>query len=433
MNNWKQMLIGGLVAATSLTAGAAPQELDRVVTIVNNGVILQSDIDTMLNNINLSAIQAGQSLPSTAVLVEQITEQKIIETLQLQEAERYGIRIDDTRLDATIADIAKENNQSITEWRSTIERSGSSYAAFRQQIRNELTASEARNALVRQRINILPQEVESLAQRISEETLSNVQYNISDIQLRFPDNATKADRDAVLNEANQLVDRINNGENFATLALTYSKGPRALQGGNWGWQRKEEMPTVFADQISTQGAGAIIGPFLSGVGYHILKIDELQGMETVSVMEVNARHILVQTSVILSDEGAERQLLRARDNILSGDTTFADAAASLSADPGSAANNGELGWQMPELYVPEFKQQVEELPIGEISMPFKTVHGWHIVEVIERREVDRTDAAFQNRAYGILFNRKFNEEAQTWLQELKAGAYIEHLGDDDDR
>ncbi|GAL06967.1 survival protein SurA precursor [Photobacterium aphoticum] len=152
-----------------------------------------------------------------------------------------------------------------------------------------------------------------------------------------------------------------------------------------------------------------------------------------SVTEVNARHILVKTSVILSDDAAKKELEEARQDILSGKRTFADVAQSLSADPGSAANGGKLGWQTPDLYVPEFKNKVESLPTGVISEPFKTVHGWHIVEVMGRRDVDRTDAAVKNRAYRILFNRKFNEEAQAWLQELRAGAFIEQPEDANDQ
>ncbi len=432
MNNWKHCLTGLVMASMTLTVHAAPQELDRIVTIVNDGVILQSDIDTMLDNVVRTAASNGQSLPTHDVLKEQIMEQQILETLQLQEAARYGIRIDDTMLDQAVRDIAAENNQSVAELRQSVEAEGTSYTNFREQVRREITAAEARNALVRRRINILPQEVESLAERISEETLSNVQYNFSDIQLRFPDGATKEQRDDVLTQAEQLVSRLNSGADFAELAITYSKGARALQGGSWGWQRKEEMPTVFADQIDGQGKGSIIGPFRSGVGYHILKIDDVEGLETVSVVEVNARHVLVKTSVILSNDGAERQLANARQAIINGDKDFATVAAEMSADPGSAANNGELGWQTPDLYVPEFKDMVENLPVGLISEPFQTVHGWHIVEVIERRNVDRTDAAFKNRAYRILFNRKFNEEAQAWMQEIMAGAYIEHLEANDD-
>lgn len=181
------------------------------------------------------------------------------------------------------------------------------------------------------------------------------------------------------------------------MAYAYSKGPKALQGGDWGWMRKEEMPTIFADQIKMQNKGSIIGPFRSGVGFHILKIDDVKGLETVAVTEVNARHILIKPTIILSDEGAQKQLNEFVQRIKNGEVTFAELAQQYSQDPGSAAQKGELGYQTPDLYVPEFKHQIETLPVGQISEPFKTVHGWHIVEVLDRREVDRTDSALKTR------------------------------------
>ncbi|HBC3379198.1 TPA: peptidylprolyl isomerase, partial [Vibrio cholerae] len=181
-----------------------------------------------------------------------------------------------------------------------------------------------------------------------------------------------------------------------------------------------------------QNKGSIIGPFRSGVGFHILKIDDVKGLETVAVTEVNARHILIKPTIILSDEGAQKQLNEFVQRIKNGEVTFAELAQQYSQDPGSAAQKGELGYQTPDLYVPEFKHQIETLPVGQISEPFKTVHGWHIVEVLDRREVDRTDSALKNKAYRILFNRKFNEEASAWLQELRASAFVEVLKDEKD-
>jgi peptidyl-prolyl cis-trans isomerase SurA len=216
------------------------------------------------------------------------------------------------------------------------------------------------------------------------------------------------------------------------MAYTYSKGPKALQGGDWGWMRKEEMPTIFADQITMQNKGSVIGPFRSGVGFHILKIEDVKGLETVAVTEINARHILIRPTVILSDEGVQRELNDIIARINAGEATFGEMAKQHSEDPGSAAQNGELGYQTSDIYVPEFKHQVDTLPIGQISEPFKTVHGWHIVEVLDRRQVDRTDSALKNKAYRILFNRKFNEEVSAWLQELRASAYIEIIKDDED-
>ena len=421
MKMWKHTLIGFMSLFTA-SSFATSVELDNIAVIVNNGVILQSDIDSALLTLNNNAKKNNQSLPSLDVLREQVVEKLIVDAIQYQEAERLGVKIDDNNLNQALVDVAKEREMTPEQLRISLSNDGIDYSTFREQLRKEIAISEARNALVRRRVNILPAEVESLANQLAKQTNTSVQYKIQHIQLRFDDNI---DKQLLENEAKDIVSKLNAGEDFATMAITHSKGPKALNGGDWGWLRKEEMPTIFADQITTQTAGAIIGPFRSGVGLHILKIAETRGLETVSVTEVNSRHILIKPSVILSDEGAQKQLLSFIDQIKSGETTFAKLAAQYSQDPGSATQNGELGYQTPDLYVPEFKHQVEILPLHQISEPFKTVHGWHIVEVLDRRNVDKTDTALTNRAYRILFNRKFNEEASAWMQEIRASAFVE--------
>ncbi|AVH31393.1 peptidylprolyl isomerase SurA [Vibrio fluvialis] len=429
MKLWKHTLLTliGLLSISSLHA--QPIEMDRVAVIVNGGVILQSDIDAALLTVKANAKKNGRALPDESVLRGQVVEKLIIDTLQEQEADRIGVRIDDDRLNQAINDIARDNKQTPEQLRTSVAEEGLTYPEFREQVRKEMATSEARNALVRRRINILPAEVDTLADLLAKETNATVQYKISHIQLRFNDGQDKSEVEA---KAKKLVDELNNGADFSKMAITYSKGPKALEGGDWGWMRKEEMPTIFADQIKMQNKGTIIGPFRSGVGFHILKIDDVEGLETVAVTEVNARHILIKPTIILSDEGAQKQLNEFIRRIKAGEATFGELAQQYSQDPGSAAQNGELGYQTPDLYVPEFKHQVETLPVGQISQPFKTVHGWHIVEVLDRREVDRTDSALKNKAYRILFNRKFNEEASAWLQELRAGAFVEILKDDED-
>ncbi|WP_434566587.1 peptidylprolyl isomerase SurA [Vibrio chagasii] len=429
MTLWKRTLIAIAAACTVSTSFAAPVELDSVRVIVNEGVILQSDIDTSMKTLRANAKKSGQTLPSQDVLDEQVLEKLIIDTIQTQEAERIGVRIDDARLDQAIEGIAKDNNQTVEQLTASVAEEGLSYNAFREQVRKEIAASEARNALVRRRINILPAEVDNLADILAQETNATVQYKIGHIQLRFNDDQTKEELEA---QAKELVQELNSGKDFSTMAYTYSKGPKALQGGDWGWMRKEEMPTIFADQIKMQNKGSIIGPFRSGVGFHILKIEDVKGLETVAVTEVNARHILIKPTVILSDDGAKEQLEEITRRVNAGEASFGDMAQQYSQDPGSAVQDGELGYQTPDLYVPEFKHQVETLPEGKISAPFKTVHGWHIVEVLDRREVDRTDSALKNKAYQILFNRKFNEEAGAWLQEVRASAFVEMVEDDQD-
>ncbi|MBU2911700.1 peptidylprolyl isomerase SurA [Vibrio splendidus] len=429
MTLWKRTLIAIAAACTVSVSYAAPVELDSVKVIVNEGVILQSDIDASMKTLRANAKKSGQTLPSQDVLNEQVLEKLIIDTIQTQEAERIGVRIDDARLDQAIEGIAKDNNQTVEQLTASVAEEGLSYNAFREQVRKEIAASEARNALVRRRINILPAEVDNLADILAQETNATVQYKIGHIQLRFNDDQTKEELEA---QAKEVVEKLNSGKDFSTMAYTYSKGPKALQGGDWGWMRKEEMPTIFADQIKMQNKGSIIGPFRSGVGFHILKIEDVKGLETVAVTEVNARHILIKPTVILSDDGAKEQLEEITRRVNAGEASFGELAQQYSQDPGSAVQDGELGYQTPDLYVPEFKHQVETLPEGKISAPFKTVHGWHIVEVLDRREVDRTDSALKNKAYQILFNRKFNEEAGAWLQEVRASAFVEMVEDDQD-
>ncbi|MDN6970823.1 peptidylprolyl isomerase SurA [Vibrio cholerae] len=429
MKLWKPTLISVLSALTLFNAHAEPKQLDSVAVIVNSGVILQSDVDSALKAIKANAKQNKQPLPQETVLREQVLEKLIIDTLQQQEADRIGVKIDDNRLNEAIKEIAKNNQQTQEQLIASVAQEGLTYPEFREQVRKEMAASDARNALVRRRINILPAEVDTLAELLAQETDATVQYKISHIQLRVDDGQ---DKNAAETLANKLVNDLKNGADFAQMAYAYSKGPKALQGGDWGWMRKEEMPTIFADQIKMQNKGSIIGPFRSGVGFHILKIDDVKGLETVAVTEVNARHILIKPTIILSDEGAQKQLNEFVQRIKNGEVTFAELAQQYSQDPGSAAQKGELGYQTPDLYVPEFKHQIETLPVGQISEPFKTVHGWHIVEVLDRREVDRTDSALKNKAYRILFNRKFNEEASAWLQELRASTFVEVLKDEKD-
>lgn len=429
MKLWTHALCTFMGLLSIASVQAQPVELDRVAAIVNSGVILQSDIDGALLSVKANAKQNQQALPPENALREQVIEKLIIETLQQQEAERIGVRIDDERLSSAIAEIAHNNQQTPEQLRAAVIAEGLTYAEFREQVRKEMAASEARNALVRRRINIIPAEVDNLAELLSQETNATVQYKISHIQLRVNDGQEKSQVEA---QAVKLIEELKEGANFSTMALTYSSGPKALQGGDWGWMRKEEMPTIFADQIKMQNKGTIIGPFRSGVGFHILKIDDVKGLETVAVTEINARHILIKPTIILSDERAKQQLNEFIQRINSGEATFAELAQQYSQDPGSAAQNGELGYQTPDIYVPEFKHQLETLSVGSISQPFKTVHGWHIVEVLDRRNVDRTDAALKNRAYRILFNRKFNEEASAWLQELRAAAFVEILQDTQD-
>ena len=427
MKLWNYIILA--FVSLNITHALAEQEvaLDQVAVIVNDGVILQSDIKTAMKTLKINAKKEGQTLPSNSVLEEQVTEKLILDTIQQQQADRIGVKVDDGRLNEAIEEIAKNNQQTIAELKEELQKEGLNYALFRDQVRKEISVSEARNAIVRRRINILPSEVDHLASLLSQESSATVQYKIGHIQLRVEDGDDKAQ---IKQQAMDIVSELEKGADFKTMAYTFSKGPKALKGGDWGWMRKEEMPTIFADEIKMQNKGSIIGPFMSGSGFHILKIEDVKGLQTVAVTEVNARHILIKPSIILSDEGVKKELIEITKRIKSGEVTFSQMAKQYSQDTGSGTQGGELGFHTSDIYVPEFKHQLDTLPIGQISAPFKTVHGWHIVEVTGRKQVDRTDASLKNKAYRIIFNRKFNEEAGAWLQEIRAGAFVEMIGDD---
>lgn len=422
MKKWIPAILSLFTLGIGHSALAAPQELNRVIAIVNTGVILQTDVDNAMKTVKANAGEKG--LPNEKILREQVLEKLITDEIQLQEAKKMGIQIDDERLEQAIKGIAKDHNQTAEELTASVKSEGLTYPIFREQIRKEMAISEARNAQVRRRINVSPSEVETLSGLLAAQSTSTVEYKISQLQLKFGD-----DKQATEKQAEELVARLKQGEDFSTLAYTYSKGPKALEGGDWGWMRKEEMPTIFADQITTQGKGAIIGPFRSGIGFHIMMIENVKGLKTVAVTEVNAQHILIKPSIILSDEGAKEELNGFIDEIKSGKRTFGQLAQQYSQDPGSAVADGKLGYQTSDSYAPEFKYQVDHLAIGQISEPFKTTYGWHIVKVLDRRTVDRTESSMKNRAYQILFKRKFNDEAVAWLQEIRASAYVEILDD----
>ncbi|MFD2176445.1 peptidylprolyl isomerase SurA [Veronia pacifica] len=432
MKKWTQITAALLLALSAAPSFAVPSELDRVVTVVNEDVILRSDIDIMRKLVIFRADGSTDKLPSEEILNAQILNDLIDEKLQLQQAERLGIRVGDIRLDQAITRIAKEDGLTVQQLRKKLIDYRLSWADYREEIRQQMAASEARTAQVRRRINILPQEIDALSTALNAREQQNIQYKFSHIQLPLKEAATAEEKNKTAYLVRAIEKKLKEGADFSSMALAYSKGRRALEGGDWGWLRLEEMPTLFADQIANHKKGEIIGPFRSGVGFHFIKIDDVKGQKTVAVTEFKARHILIKPSVILSDTGAKKQLMDLMRDVRTGKRSFADIAQEYSEDTGSSANGGLLDWQTSDTYTSDFKEQLEQLKVGQISEPFKTIYGWHVIKLIDKRIADRTDDAAKNRAANILFRRKFNDEVQAWLQELRAAAYIENINEQSD-
>ncbi|OBU13079.1 peptidylprolyl isomerase SurA [Morganella psychrotolerans] len=427
MKNWRTLILG-LMFTASTTAFAAPQQMDKVAAVVNNGVVLESDVNNMLQTVVVNARNAGQQVPDQATLRQQILERLIMDNIVMQMAGQMQITIPEQAIDGAIDDIARQNNMSSAQMKERLKRDGMSYDKYRSEIRKEMMMAEVRNNEVRRRVVILPQEVDALANLISAQNSADSELNISHILIPLPENPTDAQMNAAKEKVSVIMGELQKGADFGKLAITYSADPQALKGGNMGWSRLQELPGLFVERLQSAKKGEIVGPVRSGVGFHILRVNDMRGnSQPISVTEVKARHILIKPSPIMTDEQARSKLQQITNDVKSGKTSFEDAAKQFSEDPGSALRGGELGWSMPDVYDPAFRDALMKLKKGDLSQPVRSSFGWHLIQLEDTRNVDKTEAAQKDRAYRMLFNRKFSEELQSWMQEQRAGAYVEIL------
>lgn len=423
MKNWRTFILG--LALCSQGALAAPKVVDKVAAVVDNEVVLESDVNSMLATVKHGTQEANQQLPDDATLRRQILDRLIMDNMILQLAQRANITISDEQLDQAISKIATQNHMTLDQLRSRLAYDGIDYNTYLAQIRKEMLIAEVRNGEVRRRVTILPQEVESLAQQIAAQTDNGAECNLSHILIPLPENPSKNQVDKAEALANSLLEKSKSGADFGKLAITYSADPQALKGGQMSWWKLEELPSLFAARLQGAQKGSIVGPIRSGVGFHILKVNDIRGGDQkVAVTEVHARHILLRTSVVMTDQQARAKLEDIAAQIKSGRISFSAAAKQLSEDPGSANQGGDLGWSSADAFDPAFRDALMHLKKGEISTPVHSSFGWHLIQLIDTSHVDRTDDAQKDSAYRLLFNRKFAQEAQTWMQEQRASAYV---------
>lgn len=423
MKNWRTLILGLMFASS--TALAAPQQMDKVAAVVNNGVVLESDVQNMINTVKLNAQNARQQVPDDQTLRYQILERLVMDNIILQMASQMQINIPDEAVDATITDIARQNGLTLQQMQQRLTADGINMNQYRSEIRKEMLIAEVRNNEVRRRVTILPQEVDSLAEQMSSQANYEMGVNLSHILIPLAENPTQEQLKNAEALVNKILAELKKGGDFGKLAIAYSADPQALKGGNMGWSRLQELPVVFAEQLKNAKKGDIAGPIRSGVGYHILRVNDVSGgSQPISVTEVKARHILIKSSPIMDDAQARQKLTKIAQEIRSGKVSFEDAAKENSEDPGSALKGGELGWNMPDVYDPAFRDALMRLNKGELSQPVQSNFGWHLIQLEDTRNVDKTDAAQKDQAYRLLFNRKFNEEAQSWMQEQRASAYV---------
>ncbi|MEC8416587.1 MAG: peptidylprolyl isomerase, partial [Pseudomonadota bacterium] len=309
--------------------------------------------------------------------------------------------------------------------RAQLAADGIAYEDYREDIREEIIMGEVRRANVRRRVYITPQEIETLLSVMEKQGAEQAEYRLGHILIGFPPEPSDEDIQAARERADKVIGLLESGSDFAKIAIASSSGNEALEGGDMGWLNINAMPTLFAEAIQDKEKDSLVGPIRSGAGFHILKVIDTRGIEKVTVEEVKSRHILVKPSIILSEDKAKEMLIGFKEDVINGDADFAELAKEHSEDPGSALRGGELGWSDPKVYVPEFSEALANLEPGEFSQPVRTVHGWHLIQLLERRVDDATDKRKEDKAYQLIFNRKFAEETENWLREMRDSAYVE--------
>lgn len=410
-------------------AAAKVQPLDRVIALVDTDVVLASELVRRTNSVLGAIKERGQSVPDMDKLRQQVLDRLILESLQLQMAKRVGVRVSDAELDTTIANISRENNVDAETFRKQVVAEGTAWNVFREGVRNEIMISRVRNGHVSRQVKISEKEVANLLAQINQEGLSRTQYSLGHIFLALPENVSPEILNQVRDKADRLVRELKAGADFSQYALTHSSGETALNGGDLGWRNLSQLPTLFADSVKNMKAGDFSEPLRSGSGLHILYLKDTKGgFETHRVMQTHVRHILIMPDAITNEQAAFEKLQSIRKRIVDGEK-FEDLAVEFSDDKGSGAIGGDLKWSDPGTFVKEFNEAMDALSIGELSEPVKTQFGWHLIEVLGRRDQDQTEEKKRERAYRIIHSRKFEEETQIWLRNLKEQAYIKIIDD----
>ena len=412
--------------AQNLDLSDTGQLLDGIAAVVNDGVVLKSELALQAAMIRQRLLEENTQLPPPDVLAGQVLERLVIMRLQLQRAERLGVEVTDETLNMALSDVARRNNVSLTELPELLGQDGVNYAGYRSEMREQLVIDQLRQRDVMARIVVTPRELEDYLERQEGKAHVNQEFKLSHILISVSATATPEDVDEGQAQALEIFERLQEGGDFAELAVSYSDGQSALEGGTIGWRRGDQLPTLFADVIPGMQPGQFSEPIRSASGYHLIKLDEVRGGKIIIEDQTHLRHILIIPNEILDDENARQRLVTIREQIVEGDD-FEAIATVVSEDPGSAANGGDLGWNGPDTFVPEFQAVVISLEIGELSEPFKSPFGWHIVEVLGRRQHDTTEDVQRQQALMALRMNKLEEETELWVRRLRDEAFVEYM------
>ena len=418
-------LASGPVHAQARTLSDRGEMLDRVAAVVNDGVVLSSELDEQVAEITTRISGQGMEMPPAAVLRQQVLDRLVLQEIQMQRAQRAGIRINDEALNSALADVAQRNGIPLADLPKVLASQGVDYNAYRESVRREMTTQVLRQRDVLQRINVSPREIEQFIAKDKNRPSEANEYNLSHILIAVPQDPSTQQLEEAARRAEDVSRRARAGEDFAQLAIANSNSQTALEGGALGWRRGPEIPTVLADLVVQLKAGETSEPLRTPSGYHIVRLNELRGEAAQGLVEqTQARHILLKPTEIQDDATVEQRLRAVRERILKGED-FAGLAKTSSEDPGSATEGGNLGWTTPGTFVPEFDKALAALQQDEISQPFRSQFGWHIVQLLGRRQFDNTEEMRRQRAFMQLRESKAEEEIELWLRRLRDEAYVD--------
>ncbi len=400
--------------------------LDRVVAIVNDGVVLDSDLEAQIEAVTERLREQKLELPPQNVLRQQVLERLVVQELQLQRATKAGVKVSDDNVNAALQDVAKRNGMTLTQLPEALAKQGIDYANYREEIRKEITLQLLRQRDVLQHISVTPREIDQFLEKQAKTPSEHNEYNVSHILIAVGQEATPAQLETAAKRADEVYQRAKGGEDFAKLAVAYSNSQTAFDGGALGWRKGSELPTFLTDVIAKLKPGEVSEPLRTPTGFHIIRLNEVRGGTAQAVEDqVHARHILMKTTELADDATVKQKLTALRERILKGED-FAGLAQTVSEDPGSAVDGGDLGWTGPGAFVPEFEQQLQRLKDGEISEPFKTQYGWHIVQMLGHRRYDNTDEMKRRQAVEAIRAGKADEETELWLRRMRDEAYVEY-------
>ena len=411
-------------SAQTRDLGVHGEMLDRIAAIVNEGLVLKSELDSQLDSVTKRLTEQKVALPSPSVLKQQVLERLIVSEIQMQRAKRIGLSISDEQLNGALQDIAQRNKIPFDQLPTALERQGIDYKMYREAMRKELTLNTLRERDVIAHIIVTPREIDQFLAR-QDNAAANDEFNVSHILLSLPSAATPAQLAEIAHKADDLAARAGKGEDFGQLAIANSNGQTALDGGALGWRKGNQLPQFILELVTKMKPGEVSAPVRTPSGYHIVKLNDRRGGEAkVIINQIHVRHILMKTNELDDDETVRQKLGKLRERILKGED-FAGIASTTSADPGSAPDGGDLGWTGPGTFVPEFDKAIADLKDGEISEPFKTRYGWHIAQMLGTRTYDSTLDVRRQRAFAAIRESKADEETELWLRRLRDEAFVD--------